>query len=183
MKKISVIVLLGLTGFTVSSCNSSSGGSGAMSDAEKKNLEVAQAIAKMFESGDFSKVGDYIAADAIDHAGMGGEVTGLDNIKANFAKVTAEMGDFKNQTVQEVASGDYVYQWLNESSTMKVDDQMMGKAGTHISMSAVEVSKFKDGKVSEHWTFINQADLMKMMPQTTMNNMPMKADTSKMGKK
>ena len=32
-----------------------------------KNKEVNTAIMKAYESGDFSKMGDYIATDAIDH--------------------------------------------------------------------------------------------------------------------
>src|SRR5438477_11159634 len=134
MKKVVVILFLFLTGFIVVSCNNSAAG-GGMSDAEKKNLEAAQGVAKMFESGDFSKASDYIATDAVDHAGMTGDVKGLDSIKASFAKMGMMMGDFKNEVVQEVASGDYVFQWIKESATMKMDDPMMGKAGTRNSFN------------------------------------------------
>jgi hypothetical protein len=47
-------------------------------------------------------------------------------------------------------------------------------AGTNVDMSPIEVSKFKDGKATEHWTFMQPAEMMKMMP--AMGN---KMDTTK----
>jgi len=150
--------------------------SGGMSDKTKKNLASAQAIAKMFESGDFSKVGDYIAADGVDHTGsMKGEVKGLDSIKAEFNEMGKTMSNMKNETVKELADDDYVFQWLTETSTMKVDEMGM-KAGSTNTFNVVEVSKFNaDGKVTDHWSFINPNDMMKMMPQMPMGN---KMDTT-----
>jgi len=151
-------------------CNSNK--SGGMSDKAKKNLETSQAIAKMFEAGDWSKSGDYIATDAVDHASMDGQdIKGIDNIKANFAKISTMMGNFKNETVKEIADDDYVFQWLKETATAKVDDPTMGmKAGQNMTISMIEVSKFNaDGKVSEHWSFGDWGEMMKMMPKPSMD--------------
>jgi predicted ester cyclase len=133
-----------------------------MSNTAKKNLETARAVAKMFETGDMTKIGNYIAADAVDHGGMNGDVKGLDSLKASFAQMNAMMSDMKNETVKELADDEYVFQWLKESSTMKVDAMGM-KAGSRNTFSTIEVSRFKDGKIVEHWSFVNSADVAKMM--------------------
>jgi predicted SnoaL-like aldol condensation-catalyzing enzyme len=174
MKKLLVIFSAGCI-CLLTSCSGKKEG-GGMSDKAKKNLEASQAIAKMFESGDWSKVGDYIAADGIDHASMNGhDIVGLDSIKANFNKMTQMMSNFKNEVVKEMADDDYVFQWMKETSTMKVDDPMSGmKAGSTSSFNAIEVSKFKDGKVAEHWSFVDWNDAMKMMqppPAAPMDTM------------
>ena len=150
-------------------------GVGAMSDKAKKNLEACNAVNKMFEAGDWSKIGDYIAADGIDHAGMNGDIVGLDSIKANFAKMGKMMGGFKNELVKEFADDDYVFQWMKETMTMKVDAMGM-KAGSTNTMNAIEVVKFnKDGKATDHWTFVDWNDMMKMMSPTPATIMdPMK---------
>jgi len=168
------------------SCNNANSGSG-MSDKAKKNLENAQAIAKMFESSDWSKTGDYIAADAVDHANPEGEVKGLDSIKASFAKMNTMMGDFKNEVVKELADDDYVFQWMKETATAKIPFMGM-KAGERKTFSVIEVSKFNaDSKVSEHWTFMDMTAMMSMMPKDMGNmgntNPPNTTDTSKMQKK
>ena len=157
-------------------CSGNMGNQGGMSDKAKKNLAAGEAVAKMFESGDFSKVGDYIAADAVDHTGMnGGEVKGLDSMKAEFSRMGDMMSNMKNEIVKEIADDDYAFQWMKESGTMKVDEMGM-KAGTAYAFNAIEVSKFNaDSKVTDHWSFMNMNDMMKMMPQMPMEN---KMDTA-----
>ena len=166
MRKIFVFILSGSLLFCIS-C----GNSGGMSDKAKKNLASAQAISKMFESGDYSKIGDYIANNCVLHSDMG-DVKGLDSIKTEFAGYSKTMSEMKNLAVKELADDDYVFQWLNESGKMNVDEMSM-KAGQPYSFATIEVSKFNaDSKVIEHWTFVNPTDMMKMMGQPTTSNMP-----------
>ena len=174
MKKLILTASAGILFLLVSCSNKESGG---MSEKAKKNLATAQAIAKMFETSDWSKVGDYIATDAVDHASMTGkDIVGLDSIKASFAMYSQMMSNMKNETMKELADDDYVFQWLKESWTVTKDGMGM-KAGDKPTMNAIEVSRFKDGKVVEHWSFIDMNDMMKMMPPPPMEN---KMDTAKM---
>jgi predicted SnoaL-like aldol condensation-catalyzing enzyme len=168
MKKL-LFAFLAFAVFTVISCSDDK--AGGMSDRAKKNQETNQAILKMFETGDFSKVGDYIAADAIDHSGPQGEVKGLDSIKAMFQYFSSTMSDTKVEVIKELADDDYVMSWVKQSWTAKMDDPMMGmKAGDKGTMQGVEVTKYNaDGKVTEHWGFVSMADMMKMMPQPSMD--------------
>ncbi len=144
----------------------SSGNKGGMSDTATKNLETARSIGKMFESADISKAGDYFAADVTEHESMNGQpIKGLDSLKSDFGKMFGMMKDFKNEIVKELADDDYTFQWVKESWTMKVDG-MSGKAGSTNSANVIEVCKFKDGKVSDHWSFLDFNDMGKMMQQT-----------------
>ena len=173
MKKL-LFALSAISLCTLLSC--SGGNSGGMSEKAKKNLATADAIAKMFESGDYSKTGDYIANDAVDHAGGMGDVVGLDSIKAEFAHMGQTMSNMKNEAVKELADDDYVFQWMKESGTMTKDEMGM-KAGQSYSFNIIEVSKFNnDGKLSEHWSFMDVRDMMKMMPQ--QGDMGGKMDTT-----
>ena len=145
------------------SCNNA----GGPSATTKKNLEVNSAIMKAYEAGDFSKMGDYIAADAVDHGGENGDVKGLDNIVKEMQRYRDAMTDMKSEVVKELADDEYVMTWGKFSGTAKTD--MMGvKAGGIIQMTSMDVSKFKDGKAVEHWVFVDGAEMMKMM----MGNMP-----------
>ncbi len=161
MKKLFLVSVLGMIYFCCS------GQQAGMSNTAKKNIETARAVAKMFESGNWSKIGDYIATDAVDHAGMNGDVKGLDSIKAAFAQMANMMSDMKNETVRELGDDEYVFQWLKESSTMKVDAMGM-KAGSRNTFDVIEVTKFKAGKIVEHWSFLNWNDMSKMMGQANM---------------
>jgi len=185
MKKLVIASVILVLGCFFISCNSA--GTGGMSDKAKKNLDNSHAITKMFESGDFSKIGDYIAADAVDHATPKGDVKGLDSIKAMFNMYAGMMSDTKIETVKELADDDYVVAWIKQSWTAKTNDPMMGmKAGDKGTMESVEVTKHNaDGKITDHWGFISTGDMMKMMPppgnMSNMNTNP--GDSSNAAKK
>ncbi len=135
---------------TFISCNSD----GGMSAKAKKNMEVNTAIMKAYEAGDFSKMNEYLAADAVDHGGENGDVKGVDSIVSEMKRYRAMMPDMKSEIIKELADDDYVFSWGKFSGTMN---------GKMTNMTSVDVTKFKDGKAVEHWVFMNPADMMAMM--------------------
>src|SRR5689334_4214755 len=117
MKKLAFILLVPISFYLVS-C----GGAVGMSDKAQKNIANTEAVAKTFETGDMSKLGDYIAADVLDHAGPQGEVKGLDNLKAMFTQYQSMMSDVKNEVVKTLGDDDYSMLWMKQSWTAKTDD-------------------------------------------------------------
>ena len=177
MKKLAFIFSAVITCFLIS-CNDAS--KGGTSDRAQKNLENNKAVGKLFEGGDFSKLGDYVADDAVDHATPTGDVKGLDSLKALFTQYAGMASDMKSDVVAASADDNYSFVWYKQSWTAKMDDPMMGlKAGQRGSMESVEVCRHNaDSKIAEHWSFMSMAEMMKMMPQS----MPMPMDTThKMG--
>lgn len=160
------------------SCNSKP--EGGLSATAQKNLDANHGIVQCFDSKDFSKLGDYIAADAVDHSGENGDIKGLDSIKAALTKEMAGIDGMKTEYIKELADDDYVMSW--EHFTGTVTTPMMGlKAGDKFDMQEIEVSKFKDGKAVEHWGMMEPAQIMKLMgPMASPMAMPaMPADSSK----
>ncbi len=106
MKKCLLASATALCCFLIS-CNSNSGGP---SPAAQKNLDAMHGVQKSFESKDFSKIGDYIAEDCVDHAGEKGDVKGLANLKIEFDKMAAMTTDDKTEIMKELADDEYVMQ-------------------------------------------------------------------------
>ncbi len=152
MKKI-FLFFLAAGSLLFLSCNNE----GGMSAAAKKNKETNDAIMKAYEAGDFSKMGDYIAADAVDHGGETGDIKGLENIVNEMKRYHGMMPDMKATMSRSLADDEYVFTWATMSGTMN------GKA---VTMSSVDVSKFKDGKAVEHWVYMDPKEMMQMMPPT-----------------
>ena len=67
MRNLLSLLVIMLSGIFIS-C----GGGGGMSAKAKKNMETNTAIMKAYEAGDFSKMNEYMAADAVDHGGENG---------------------------------------------------------------------------------------------------------------
>ena len=78
-----------------------------MSDAAKKNLDAVHGVNRSFDTKDFSKLGDYIAEDAVDHAGEQGDIKGLANMKAEFEKMIAGQENAKTEVIKELADDEY----------------------------------------------------------------------------
>lgn len=180
MKKL-VVAISAISILLLYSCTPKN--EGGMSEKAKKNLEASQAISKTFETKDFSKLGDYIAEDCVDHAGENGDIVGLANMKAEFEKMTTMFSEMKSEAKKELADDEYVMSWMR--FTGKFSKDMMGmKAGDSFTSESMEISKFKDGKVVEHWTMMEPKEFMKMMggetpPPPPMEEKPVKDTTSK----
>ncbi len=160
-----LIFILVIAGSSICiSCNS-----GGMSAKAKKNMEINTAIMKAYEAGDFSKMNEYIAADAVDHGGEKGDVKGVDSIVSEMKRYRDMMPDMKSEVIKEMADDEYVFTWAKVSGTMD---------GKMTNLTSVDVSKFKDGKAVEHWVFMNYTDMMLMMQQPVTDTTSMKGEST-----
>lgn len=146
------------TGFIVLLTSCGSKKEGGMSDAAKKNLDAVHAVVNAFETGDVSKINDLVSADFLDHTDRG-DMVGPDSLKAAVTMMHG-MG-IKFNLVKELADDEYVTAWYKLTGT---SDGSMGMPKGPFEMSSIDVVKFKDGKAIEHWSFLEMADVMKMMP-------------------
>jgi ketosteroid isomerase-like protein len=163
MKKFLLLTAAGILG--LAACNNDEKKeAGGGDDAAKKNLAAVNAINKAIETGDVSKLGDVIAADAVDHGAnpMGIDVVGVDSIKAVLGKLHTMADSMKATVTKELADGEYVMQWLRFTGISK-SMEMGVKPGEHYDMNAIELCKMKDGKITEHWEFMQAKDMMKMV--------------------
>ena len=175
MKKILIFAFAGLL-CIYTSCNppATTTADNDMKAQEEKNMAASDAVSKAFETGDASAIDSVVADDFIDHTDRG-DMKGKDSLKSMINMVHMNFKDMKMEKVRDAADGDYVYSWMKYSGT---SDGNMGMPKGPYSMSAIELTKFKDGKAVEHWSFMDSQDMAKMMPQPEMNMM----DSSKMKK-
>ena len=115
------------------SCSNDKGG-GGMSDAAKKNLDAMHGVQKCLKTKDFSKIGDYIAQDGVDHEGPNGDIKGLDSIKASMIAMSAMSENDEIQVIKELADDEYVMSWGRYTATAKTAGMGM-KPGDKIDMT------------------------------------------------
>ncbi|MGH2566218.1 MAG: ester cyclase, partial [Ginsengibacter sp.] len=173
MKKIFSMAIAGMI-CTCFSCNQPATTADDGNKAqEQKNIAASQAIGNAFKTGNAASLDSLIADDFVDHTEHG-DVKGVDSLKAMVNMIHTSMADMKMDDVNDAASGDYVYSWMNYSGN---SDGSMGMPKGPYNMNMIELTKFKDGKATEHWSFMDPKDMMKMMPPP-----PPPMDSSKMKK-
>jgi predicted ester cyclase len=146
------------------SCNNSGTTTSTTSETDK-NLESNRKVYRAIEAGDAAVLDSFIAKDAVDHQGPNGmEIKGDDSVKHMLADMHNHVNNLKMEMISSAANGDYVFTLANFSGTVK--DAFMGMpAGAAINERGVDLVKIKDGKMVEHWGFVDAAAMMKSMQQ------------------
>ena len=175
MKK-SVITISAAAICFLMSCNSNEPAkeSGGMSDAAKKNLAASHIVSDAFMSGDISKIDSAVAPDFVDHTDRGDK--GRDSLKAAITMMKKSFPDMKMNLTNELANDDYVFSQMEFTGT---SDGSMGMPKGPYDWHVIQAVKFKDGKAVEHWEYMRNDDMMKMV-QAMMP--PAKADDKGKGK-
>ena len=134
----------------------------------EKNLAASRIVDDAFMTGDTSKINDAVASDFVDHTDKG--EANRDSLKAMVLMTHKEFPDMKMEVVKELADDEYVFSLIRMTGT---SNGQMGMPKGPYDMKAIEVVRFKDGKGVEHWSYMQPADVMKMMPpmpETKMDN-------------
>ena len=145
----------------------------------EKNLENNKKVYQAIQTGDAAVIDSLIASDAIDHQGPKGmDVKGPDSVRHMLADMHNHVKDLKLEVIADAANGDYIFAMAHISGTM--NDASMGMpAGSKMDEKGVDVIKLKDGKMIEHWGFVDPNEMMKHMQSMPMDH---KMDSSKMSK-
>jgi len=157
MKKVLFFVIAAIL---VQACTNKETG---MSDRTKKNSETMNAIIKAIEAKDLSRLDSFMAPDVVENSSMQGRLVGLDNVKADLQQALGHSSEMKTEVIKELADDEYVMSWVRFNGIMAMD-QMGLKKGDKFETTAIELAKFNnDSKVTEHWTFMEMGEVMKMM--------------------
>jgi predicted SnoaL-like aldol condensation-catalyzing enzyme len=155
--------------FSIISCTdkktSSETSSSSISETNRmRNSTVYRGI----ETGDMSKVDDFIAEDIVDH-GMMGDIHGRDSVKAMLADVHNHFSNLKLESIAEATSADNQYHFaLVRTTGTTTTDKMGMPVNTAVDQMSVDVVRIKDDKAVEHWVYDDPRIIMKMM-ETTKN--------------
>jgi len=165
------------------SCNDSATTSTATTENSQTeaNLASNRRVLKAIETGDPGPIDSLIADDAVDHQGPTGDIKGGDSIKHMLKDMHNHIKDLKIDVIADAANGDYIF-WFSKLSGTTIDAWMGMPAGMKMDDKGVDVVKIKDGKMVEHWGFVDANEMMKHMKEMPMGNMDSKMDTSKMKK-
>ena len=156
MKKFALIAFSAAVIFLFSCNNAQTGSMSESNSTQTKNLMADSTIGAAFRTGDASKIDSVVAADFVDHTDQGDK--NRDSLKALIKMIHDNFPDMKMETVDHGTSGDNVYAWMKFSGN---STGAMGMPKGPFEFSSVELTKYKDGKAVEHWSFMDARDVAK----------------------
>ncbi len=89
--------------------------------------------------------------------------TGLEGFKLFTTTFRTAFPDFRYSIDDQIAEGDKVVARLTGHGTMKGAFAGMPPTGKHASWSEIHISRFKDGKIVEHWGTVDQAGMLQQL--------------------
>lgn len=175
MKKLLSFLVAGSTCFLISCSDKKQESSGGLSDKAKANIAASHVISDAFLTGDVSKIDSVVASDFVDHTDKGD--MGRDSLKAMITLMHGMVKDQKMETIKDLADEDHVFSWVRYTGS---SDGSLGMPAGPYEMVAIEVARFKDGKIVEHWNFMEPREMMKMMaPAPPLDDKKNKAENEK----
>ncbi|MCE3282733.1 MAG: SnoaL-like polyketide cyclase [Chitinophagaceae bacterium] len=141
-----------------------------------KNAEGTKKVFAALQSGDVAGLDSLFTEDVIDHdAGPNGQdIKGRDSVKAAIAKMHTYFEGLKIEIAEHATSSDGTYHFALAKMTGKATaaNPWGMPAGMSVDDTNVEVVKMKDGKCSEHWSFMSMHDMHEAMAATKGGGAP-----------
>jgi steroid delta-isomerase-like uncharacterized protein len=135
------------------------------SDTISKNKASYEKIIKILESGNVSEMDGLIAADVVDHT-LDTSITkktGLAGVKELFTFYHTAFPDIKTTIHKEVAEDDMLMAYWTVEGTNTGPMGGMPPTNKKIKMDGMEVVKYKDGKIVEHWEIDDNLTMMRQL--------------------
>jgi predicted ester cyclase len=136
-------------------------------DAKYKN--IYNEVLNSLTSGKIDVLDKYVTKDMIEHdpSPVMSKKTGMERIKEDFTAYHKIFPDMKAEVHNVAVSGDYLFAYITFTGT--TSEPYMGMpANQKMTMNQVDLVRFKGDKIAEHWGFIGNSDVMKMIPKDKM---------------
>jgi steroid delta-isomerase-like uncharacterized protein len=144
--------------------------------AQDEALMVAgiKKVFDIFNSGDYTHLGEFIDENFADHSPMQGQKPGLSGLKEMFESMKQGYPDMKF-TINDIivnSACDKAAVLITFTGTNTGEMMGMKPTGKAVNVQGIDYLYFKNGKATEHWGYMDMETMMKqlgMMPEGDMN--------------
>jgi predicted ester cyclase len=129
---------------------------------EQNKATMRRLYDEVINTGNLDLAGHFVATDAIEHEEFPGITQGLEGFKQFFKMFRAAFPDLHFTVEDMLAEGDKVTSRITIRGTHQREFMDMAPTGRQIQVAAIDICRFADGKMVEHW---GQTDTLGMMEQ------------------
>jgi len=177
------VLFLLLATAVIISCNDTAKVAGTNDEkmGDNRNHENMQEVYRAIETGDVSKLDSIMADDVVDHNANtdGTDAKGRDSVKKMISSIHTYFEDgLKMDVLSDATSADGNYHYTTVRMKGKAKANPWGMpVGQDVDDTSVDVVKLRDGKATDHWSFMSMGDISEMMKM--QGQMPPAKDAKK----
>lgn len=132
-----------------------------MSTADDK--ATANSVVDSINKNDWNMTAKAFDPNYVEHNAPPGFPAGIEGFKQFLSMFRATFPDFSYSIQDTIAEGDKVVQRVTGQGTMKGAFAGMPATGKHASWGEIHISRFKDGKIVEHWAVVDQVGMLQQL--------------------
>ena len=119
-------------------------------------------------TGNYGLFRDVVASDCVDHDPAPGQVPGPDGYRSFFTEMRRAFPDMKVELAALVADEEAIAFAYTLTGTQ--DGPLMGIAptGKKVKIRGLQLSKFRDGKMTERWGSSDQLGMLQQIGASTL---------------
>jgi steroid delta-isomerase-like uncharacterized protein len=141
--------------------------------AERNKELVLRAVEQVWNGGNYSNLGDFLAPDFVVHTGVPGvELRGHDAARQFYSLLRKAFPDLHFTIETQVAEGDTVVTHCTMRGTHKGEFKGIAPTGKKISVKSVDIDRLVNGKVVECWGHLDELGLLQQIGAVTNAEQP-----------
>ncbi len=131
--------------------------------AEENKAAVQRFGEEAFNNGDLSSSEELIADDIVDHDPAPGQAPGREGIEQFVTTMRSAFPDLQTTIDEIIAEGDYVAFRYTIEGTHQGEFMGVAPTGNRVSVTAMEMLRFADGKMVDRWGNTDQLGLLQQL--------------------
>jgi len=129
-----------------------------VNEQETNKTQMLRLIEEGFNGGNLSVVDEIVSADCKEH--QRGNGNGSEGTKEVVTTLRGWFPDFKMHAEDIVAVGDTVWARFRATGTNLGSVMRRPPSGKKVSIDVIDIARFKDGRIVEHWGVPDQLGMM-----------------------
>ena len=135
----------------------------AMEQASANAARQRALVETLQNQGRLERIGEFIHADVVDHAKAPELPPGIEGVAMVLRAIRSGFPDHDAKVLHMIAQGDLVATHKTFTGTHKGEFFGMAPTGKRATIRVMDIVRYRDGKVAEHWNIVDVAGLMQQL--------------------
>lgn len=139
--------------------------------SEKNKEIIRRYVQEIYNNGNLDKLAEFVAPDYVNHTEVQ-EVEGISGLHAFVTAMRASMPDMHQEIHNQIVEGDLEVHRYTITGTHQEEWLSIPASGNPVTIEGLTLSRLREGKIVEEWTYTNSLALMAQMGAISADMLP-----------
>ncbi len=131
--------------------------------AEQNKTLMRRFYDEVVNRGNLDMIDELASPDFVDHEASSGLAGGREDVKQFLSMLRIAFPDLRMNVEDLIAEGDKVVARATMTGTHQGEFAGIAATGKTVNVAAIDIVRFADGKLAEHWGVTDAASLMEQL--------------------